>query len=238
MVLELASAPDWFLDDFDMRNDRFEWTDTTRRDLLRLAAGGAAAVSLAPLLYGCSGEAGNGGGLSAQSQAVREAVRPHLKGDIAAMAIREQADDLGALAFNDATATATTLGASAGQVRLVNIWATWCAPCREEMPWLDTLQKEMGGERFSVVAISVDGGDAGKPRAFYDEIGIADLAFFHDPTLGVFNTLKKQGLAFGLPVTLLVGPDNRVIANMNGPAHWAGPDARAMIAAAVGALSA
>ncbi len=220
-----------------MTNDHPLVDCPARRRFLRLAGNGAFALAALPLLYGCSDEAGNtAGGLSPASIAVRDAVRPHLQGDIAALAIREEAEDIGTLAFNNADGTAITLAASAGTVRLVNIWATWCAPCREEMPWLDQLQAERGSDQFAVMAISVDGGTADKPRAFYDEIGIKHLAFLHDPTLGVFNTLKKQSLAFGLPVTLLVGPDNRVIANMNGPANWAGADAYAMVDAAIGAM--
>ncbi|WP_424993007.1 thiol:disulfide interchange protein TlpA [Oceaniradius stylonematis] len=163
------------------------------------------------------------------------AIDPLLAGDMAAMAIRDEPENLSALAFNDNAGTPITLADTGKKLRLINLWATWCAPCREEMPWLETLQQERGGEGFEVVAISVDGGSDDKPRAFLDEIGVDGLAFYHDPTIGVFNALKRDGLAFGLPVTLLVDEAGCVIANMNGPAHWSSPDAFALIDGALAA---
>jgi thiol-disulfide isomerase/thioredoxin len=149
-------------------------------------------------------------------------------GDIAAMAVRSDPVAVGDLSFRDADGDQLTLAQTGDGYRLVNLWATWCAPCREEMPWLDQLQAEKGNDAFKVVAISVDGGSDEKPKAFYDEIGIETLTYYQDPTIDVFNRLKREGLAFGLPVTLLVDPDDCVVANMNGPAHWSGPDALAL----------
>ena len=91
-----------------------------------------------------------------------------------------------------------------GKTVLLNLWATWCAPCRDEMPALDALQKEMGGDDFEVVAVNVDTGDDTKPRKFLAETGVAALAYYRDNTLGLFNELKQRGLALGLPVTLLI----------------------------------
>ncbi|MEO1749928.1 MAG: TlpA disulfide reductase family protein, partial [Pseudomonadota bacterium] len=148
---------------------------------------------------------------------------------------RNPSEDLSALTFNDGNGASIKMADTGAKVRLVNLWATWCAPCREEMPYLETLQAERGGDEFGVVAISVDGGGPEKPRNFYEEIGLTTLPFYHDPSIGVFTELKKQSLAFGLPVTLLIDQQNRVIANMNGPAQWASPDAFAMIDAAIAA---
>jgi thiol-disulfide isomerase/thioredoxin len=120
-----------------------------------------------------------------------------------------------------------------GKVLLVNLWATWCAPCREEMPALDELQKDMGSERFEVVAISVDRGDIEKPKGFLDEIGIEALNFYRDNSMGVFNDLKRKGIGLGLPVTVLVDEDGCAIAQMNGPAEWASDDAKALIGQAL-----
>ncbi len=158
-------------------------------------------------------------------------LEPLLVGDLAAMAVRDAADDVSELVFNGPDGVAITMANSEGKFRLVNLWATWCGPCREEMPYLDTLQEKYGDDKFEVIAISVDGGGEEKPRGFYDDIGIKSLAFYHDPTIGVFNSLKKRSLAIGLPVTLLLDKQNRVVANMNGPANWAGPDAFALIEA-------
>ena len=117
---------------------------------------------------------------------------------------------------------------------VVDIWATWCVPCREEMPALNTLQKTLGGDRFEVVAINIDTGDDEKPKTFLDETKVHDLTYYRDASMGVFNTLKKEGLAFGLPVTLLMDEKGCLISAMNGPAAWDSEDAKALINAALG----
>ncbi|MDP3899256.1 MAG: TlpA disulfide reductase family protein [Mesorhizobium sp.] len=155
-------------------------------------------------------------------------------GEVAAMLPADPPQSLKGLAFNDPSGRPTTLGAiGGGKVLLVNLWATWCAPCRAEMPALDALQGEMGGDAFEVVAINVDTGDDAKPKKFLAETKIQNLAYYRDSTLGVFNEVKKRGLALGLPVTLLVDRDGCLLANMNGPAEWAGADARKLIEAAL-----
>jgi thiol-disulfide isomerase/thioredoxin len=108
---------------------------------------------------------------------------------------------------------------------LVNLWATWCAPCRAEMPALDELQQKMGGDSFEVVAINVDTGDDAKPKAFLNEIKVSGLAYYSDHSMGAFNELKAKGLALGLPVTVLVDDEGCLLAHMNGPAEWSTPDA-------------
>ena len=102
------------------------------------------------------------------------------------------------------------------------------------MPALDALQKEMGGERFEVVAVNVDAGDDVKPKKFLAETGVVALGYYRDNTLALFNELKTRGLALGLPVTLLLDGEGCLLAHMNGPADWSGRDARRFIAGAVG----
>lgn len=199
------------------------------------AVAGAAGVYATGMLSGNGGLlAGDAaGGQCKAAIAEGEKLKPLLTGEIAGMANRTQANDLSALAFNGDDGKPLTLADTGGKTRLVNLWASWCAPCREEMPALDRLQAEKGGDDFQVVAISVDGGSDEKPRKFFNEIGVKNLSFFHDPTIGAFNTMKKESLAFGLPVTVLVDSQNCVIANMNGPAEWASPDALRLIDAAI-----
>ncbi|QKV20119.1 thiol:disulfide interchange protein TlpA [Oricola thermophila] len=191
------------------------------------AAAGAAGI------YATGGLSGNGaqaqGGQCEAAASLGQELKPLLTGEIAAMAVRDRPADLSDLSFNDGDGNSVTLADSGGKPRLVNLWATWCAPCRAEMPALDRLQAEKGGDGFEVVAVSVDGGSDQKPRAFFDEIGIRNLGFYHDPSIGAFNTMKKEGLAFGLPVTVLVDGNNCVVANMNGPAEWASEDAYRLI---------
>ncbi len=182
-------------------------------------------------IYGCSDASGNAS--DGISEELKQRIEPLLVGDLAAMALRESAEDLSELAFNGPDGNTITMADTAGKFRLVNLWATWCAPCRAEMPALDELQRQRGSDKFEVIAISVDGGNENKPRAFFDEIGLKDLAFYHDPTIGVFNDLKRKSLALGLPVTLLLDKNNRVVANMNGPAEWASEDALKLIDAVI-----
>ncbi len=161
-------------------------------------------------------------------------LKPLARGEVAAMAVREEPTALPELAFMSAEGEAMTLAEFAGQALLVNLWATWCAPCRAEMPALAELQAELGGDDFKVLAINIDTGDVAKPKAFLDEIGVSNLGLYRDASMGVFNTLKKEGLAFGLPVTLMIDKDGCMLGAMNGPAEWASTDAKALAGALKG----
>jgi thiol-disulfide isomerase/thioredoxin len=155
-------------------------------------------------------------------------------GDVAAMLPADPPQSLRSLAFDGPDGKPMTLADRAGKTLLVNLWATWCAPCRAEMPALDALQAAKGGGEFEVVAINVDTGDDSKPRKFLAETGVKSLAYYRDDTMGAFNMLKDRALALGLPVTLLVDPQGCLVAAMNGPADWSGPDAARLVDAALG----
>lgn len=154
-------------------------------------------------------------------------------GQVAALLPADPPQSLKTLAFNGPDGKPMTLADRAGKTVLVNLWATWCAPCRAEMPALDALQKEKGSDRFEVMTVNVDTGDDAKPKAFLDEIGVKSLAHYRDASMDVFNDLKKRGLALGLPVTLLVDGEGCLIGHMNGPAEWAGDDAKRLMDAAL-----
>lgn len=153
-------------------------------------------------------------------------------GAVAAMQPADVPVSLAHLQFDAPDGSKTSIGNMKGKTLLVNLWASWCAPCREEMPALDKLQTEQGADDFEVVAINIDTGDAAKPTAFLNEIGVQKLGFYRDASLSVFNDLKRRGLAFGLPVTLLIDETGCQIASMNGPADWAGQDAVKLISTA------
>lgn len=170
----------------------------------------------------------------AEKAATAKTVAAAAKGEVAAMLPADPPQSLKMLAFNGPDGAAMMLGDRAGKTVLVNLWATWCAPCRAEMPALDALQKEMGGDDFEVVAVNVDTGDDEKPKKFLAETGVESLAYYRDNTLDLFNELKTRGLALGLPVTLLVDKEGCLLASMNGPAHWAGADAKALLTVAKG----
>ena len=155
-------------------------------------------------------------------------------GQMAAFQLAAAPQHAGNLTFNDGDGRPTGLADHAGQTVLMNLWATWCAPCREEMPELDKLQAELGGEDFIVLPVSVDIGEADKPKAFYAETGLENLPFRHDGTMGVFNDLKKRSLAIGMPTTLLLDGEGCVLGHLAGPAAWASDDAKALVKAAIG----
>lgn len=153
-------------------------------------------------------------------------------GGVAAMRAAEKPISVANITFTGPDGTKMTLGDYKGKTLLVNLWATWCAPCREEMPDLDKLQAKKGGDDFEVVAINIDTGSDEKPKNFLNEIGVKNLTLHRDATMASFNELKRKNLAFGLPVTLLVDKDGCQISAMNGPAPWDGPDALKLIEAA------
>jgi thiol-disulfide isomerase/thioredoxin len=150
------------------------------------------------------------------------------------MAPEDHPQRLSGLSFQDASGKKMSLADFAGKTLLVNVWATWCVPCRAEMPALDKLEAKLGGKDFQVVAVNIDTGDPNKPAKFLKEIGVTHVKLHRDPTMGVFNELKGQGLAFGLPVSLLVNGKGCLLGAMNGPAEWDGADAAKLIKAAIG----
>ncbi|MER9017634.1 TlpA disulfide reductase family protein [Mesorhizobium sp. M0898] len=154
-------------------------------------------------------------------------------GQVAALLPADPPQSLKSLAFNGPDGKPTTIADHAGKTVLLNLWATWCAPCRAEMPALDALQKEMGSDAFQVVAVNVDAGDDAKPKKFLEDIGVKSLGYYRDATMALFNDVKTRGLALGLPVTMLIDGQGCLIAHMNGPAEWSGPDAKRLVEAAL-----
>ncbi|EAU40824.1 thiol:disulfide interchange protein, putative [Fulvimarina pelagi HTCC2506] len=199
-----------------------------------LAIGGALAAGLIAglgVLYVTGGYESNvevASGCQA-NESLASAIDEAAQGEVAAVQPVDTPFDVKAIAFKDADGAERSLADFSGQTLLVNLWATWCAPCRAEMPALDELQRERGGEDFAVIPINVDTGDEAKPKGFYEETGLIDLPYYRDETMGVFQNLKSQGTAFGLPVTLLVDEEGCARAAVNGPAEWASPDALRLI---------
>ena len=124
-------------------------------------------------------------------------------------------------AFHDAAGQPKSLADWHGRTVLLNLWATWCVPCRKEMPALDALQQKLGAPDFEVVAVNIDTRDFDKPRAWLHDIGIGHLAYYSDANAKVFQDLKSVGKAIGMPTTLLVDPNGCEIASLAGPAEWA-----------------
>ncbi len=168
------------------------------------------------------------------SEANRATLDAAATGDVAAMIPASEPRDLSMLTFNGPDGAPMTLASFKGRTVLLNLWATWCVPCREEMAALNALQAKTGSATFEVVAVNVDSGGPEKRKAFLERQKIDALKDYSEPTMAFFNDLKRQGLAYGLPASLLIGPDGCLLSAMNGPANWSSDDAMKFIAAAQG----
>ena len=158
---------------------------------------------------------------------------PLARGEVAAFAVTDRSLRLADLAFRDASGTQRHLADWRGRTVLLNLWATWCVPCRKEMPALDSLEGKLGGPAFEVVAVNIDTRDAEKPRAWLKEVGIGRLGYYADTSAKVFQDLKITGRAAGMPTTVLVDPAGCEIGTMSGPAEWASEDAVRLVTAAL-----
>jgi thiol-disulfide isomerase/thioredoxin len=201
-----------------------------------ILAGGVAGVlgGLAGV-YGFSALTGNAGGDATCRPAVELAKKlaPLARGEVAAVNVAKSPLKVPDLAFQDAGGKPLSLANWRGRTVLLNLWATWCVPCRKEMPALDALQQKLGGPDFQVVAVNIDTRDPDKPKAFLKELGIDKLAYYPDPTAKTFQDLKAIGRAFGMPTTLLVDRQGCEIGTIAGPAEWASDDAIKLIQAAL-----
>ena len=160
-------------------------------------------------------------------------IAPLVHGEVAALAVAQTPFRVPDLAFKDAAGHDHTLADWRGRTVLLNLWATWCIPCRREMPALDELQALLGGNDFEVVAVNIDTRDPKKPLAFLKETGVTHLAYYSDASARVFEDLKEAGKAFGMPTTVIVDPNGCEIGTMAGPAEWASDDGVKFVSAAI-----
>lgn len=183
-----------------------------QRTIVFLAAGTLtlAAIAIVGVIYFSGGtpvRAPQGGGqaetASSRSFVMHEAPRP-----------------LPEIEFEDGNGEALTLADLRGKTVLLNIWATWCVPCREEMPTLDALEAELGGPGFEVVPLSVDRAGPEVVRKFYAEIGIEHLGLYIDASMRASFDLQAPGL----PTTLLIDSEGRELGRLVGPAEWDTPE--------------
>lgn len=136
---------------------------------------------------------------------------------------------VGPTTFQDAQGNQLGLDDFKGKVLLVNLWATWCAPCRHEMPSIDRLAAHLKDENFQVLAISVDRGKTQKAKEFLEEIGAKELDFYIDPTARIGAALK----GFGLPLTLIIDSQGNEMGRLVGPAEWDSDSAVDLVKAAI-----
>ena len=195
----------------------------------------AAAVIGFAAIYGFGGIGRGAGGDPACTGAVNLArkLAPLAHGEVAALTMATTPLRLPDLAFADSEGKPRRLSDWRGKTVLLNLWATWCVPCRKEMPALETLQTRLGGQDFEVVAVNIDTRDPDKPKNFLKEANLTRLGYFTDQKAKVFQDLKNIGRALGMPTSVLVDAQGCEIATIAGPAEWASDDAMKLIQAAV-----
>lgn len=189
------------------------YVTTGRSDKVQTQAG--AATTVAATAPAPAAQAGPFAGLSV--------------GQMTAFVFKKAPEPLPEINFTDAAGNAMTLADFKGKTILLNLWATWCAPCRKEMPDLDKLQKQLGSASFEVVALSVDRQGADAARKFLDGIKVENLKLYIDPTARAATTLR----AVGMPTTILIDKQGREVGRLVGPAEWHSGDAQRLIEASL-----
>src|SRR6202047_1232463 len=207
----------------------------TRRIPIAIAAVAIGAVIGFAGVYGIGGLRRNASGDPARRGAGGPArkIAPLAHGEVPALTMATSPLRLPDLAFWDADGRPKKLSDWRGRTVLVNLWATWCVPCRKEMPALEGLQTKLGGPDFEVVAVNIDTRDPEKPKSFLKEANLTRLGYFSDQKAKVFQDLKAIGRALGVPTSVLVDGQGCEIATIAGPAEWDSDDAVKLITAAV-----
>jgi thiol-disulfide isomerase/thioredoxin len=136
------------------------------------------------------------------------------------LSVFDQPHALPEVRFQDDQGRDLTLGDFRGRVVVLNVWATWCVPCRKEMPTLDRLQARLGSKNFLVVALSLDRKGVEAVRGFYQEVGVENLAIYVDPSGQGSHALAIPGV----PTTLLIDQEGREVARKMGEAEWDSPE--------------
>ncbi len=150
-------------------------------------------------------------------------------GDMRKLAVHSEPARGSDVAFEAEDGSEMTLAAFEGKYVALNFWATWCAPCRVEMPQLAALQDELGGDDFEVVTIATGRNDPAAMERFLTEIGAESLPRHRDPR----QALARDMGVLGLPVTVILNPEGEEIARLQGEADWSSESARAIVAALV-----
>src|SRR5437667_618278 len=196
--------------------------------LIGAVIGFAGVYGIGGLKRGAAGDPGCRGAVD-----LARRLAPLAHGEVAALTMATAPLRLPDLAFEDAEGRRKKLSDWRGRTVLVNLWATWCVPCRKEMPALDNLQARLGSEDFQVVAINIDTRDPAKPKAFLKDANLTKLDYFTDTSAKVFQDLKSVGRALGMPTSVLMDGQGCEIATIAGPAEWDSDDAVKLISAAL-----
>src|SRR3954465_3079964 len=223
-------------------NDRLDQTkarSATRRIPVVIATVVVGGLAGFAALYGLGlNRAPSGDPACKPAVATAARIAPLAHGEVAALAMATTPLKLPDLAFEDADGRPKSPSDFRGKTLLVNLWATWCVPCRKEMPALDELQGKLSGPNFEVVAINIDTRDPEKPKTFLKEANLIRLGYFNDQKAKVFQDLTPTHRALGIPTSVLVDPQGCEIATIAGPAEWASEGALKLIRAGAGKAAA
>ncbi len=212
-----------------------QWLQTPVAKRVLAAGIVGAALGIAALFYVINAGPGMGGGCTVDADRAA-AVDAAAQGELAGLQVTGSGRDYSDLKFEDETGAQKTLADFSGTPLLVNFWATWCIPCRQEMPALNAVAGAYDTKGFQVVPVNLDIGEdgIGKARTFLDDMGLKNLTLYADPSYDAFERLKTSGVALGLPATLILNEKGCEIAVLQGPAEWDSPDGHAVIKAALG----
>jgi len=188
------------------------------------------AVAAFAAVYVIAGRSDNEGGIVSTPPAGEQAApasgsKKLSTGAMTTFVFKEPPAPLPEFQFVNADGKPVSLKDWHGKVVLLNLWATWCAPCRGEMPALDRLQADLGSDKFEVVAIAVDKSGLEGARKFLDETKAGKLKLYADPTARIGNELK----VIGMPTSILIDGEGHEIGRLIGPAEWDGADAKRLI---------
>ena len=161
--------------------------------------------------------------------ATTEELRAMRSGDMKKLLIHPKPKPAVNMKFITKDDTPLTSADFAGKTLLVNFWATWCAPCRKEMPQLNALQKEFGGDDFEVLTIATGRNTPDGIKRFFADAGVDSLPRHQDPK----QALASQMGIFGLPITVIMDPEGREIARLRGDADWSSDSAKAIVQALI-----
>ncbi|MEM1382093.1 MAG: TlpA disulfide reductase family protein [Pseudomonadota bacterium] len=191
------------------------------------------AVAATVLLYGALALGANSAVADGLDADAREAIAELREGTLDKLVIHDEAREFKSEAFVDGNGGPVTMADFEGKVVLLNFWATWCPPCRAEMPSIDRLSGELGGEDFHVVALSLDRGHVGRIEKFFGEIAVEHLAIYQDAK----NKTARSASILGLPVTVILDREGQEIARLTGDAEWDSESAKAIVAHVIEATS-
>ena len=208
-------------------DDKVSGSVSRARPLLMAALAVVAGFAAVYVTLGGRDNAGKGPQVKAAAPSVAASGGKLNVGEVAGFVFKKEPEALPEINFADGKGEALTLKNWEGRVVLLNLWATWCAPCRKEMPGLARLQKELGSAKFEVVALAVDRAGAQAAAKFLGSIEAKELALYVDATARSGTSLR----AVGMPTTLLIDDQGREIGRLTGPAEWDSDEAKRLVQA-------